>query len=88
MDLVHEFMWCYKDGVRYRPSLDPEYCPPNGQASREPITVIGGSANFPGNEDTLRSLVVHAVGAGDRLHVLDSQGRVQIRRSKKRRDGS
>ncbi|MEA2569745.1 MAG: hypothetical protein QOI24_1746 [Acidobacteriota bacterium] len=31
-------------------------------------------------EDTLRSLVVHAVGAGDRLHVIDSGGRVLIHR--------
>jgi len=32
-------------------------------------------------EDTLRCLVVHAVGAGDRLHVLDSGGRVRIVRN-------
>jgi hypothetical protein len=81
MDLVHEFMWCYKDGVRYRPSLHPEYWPRDGGASSEPITVIGGSAKFQGNEDTVRSLVVHAVGAGDRLRVLDSKGRVQIKRN-------
>jgi hypothetical protein len=79
MAIVHELLWCYdKDGVRYRPSLNPEYWPPDGQASREPITVIGRSENFQGNEDTLRNLVVHAVGASDRLHVFDSQGRVQI----------
>ena len=78
MDIVHEFLWCYNDGVRYRPSLNPEYWPPDGAANLEPITVIGRSANFQGNEDTLRNLVVHAVGAGDRLHVLDSQGRVQV----------
>jgi hypothetical protein len=81
MDLVHELLWCYKDGVRYRTSPFPEYWPLNGQASRDPITVIGGSANFQGNEDTLRSLIVHAVGAGDRLHVFDSRGRVRIDRS-------
>ena len=81
MALIHELMWCYKDGIRYRPSLYPDYWPPNDRVSLEPITVIGGSANFPGNEDTVRSLVVHAVGAGDRVHVLDSEGRVQIHRS-------
>src|SRR2546423_1474287 len=80
MDIVHELMWCYKDGVRYRPSVNPKYWPPDGQASREPVTMIGRSENFQGNEDTLRSLVVHAVGAGDRLHVFDSRGRVQIHR--------
>lgn len=80
MNIVHELMWCYKDGVRFRPSLNLEYWPPDGRASREPISVIGGSDKFQGNEDTLRSLVVHAVGAGDRLHVFDSQGRVHIDR--------
>lgn len=33
---------------------------------------------FRGNEDTLRSLLVHATGAGDRLHVRDSGGRIRI----------
>jgi len=80
MDLVHEFLWCYRDGVRYRPVLHPECWPSDSQISREPIKVLGQSANFRGNEDTLRSLVVHAVGAGDRLHVLDSKGRIQIDR--------
>lgn len=37
-----------------------------------------GSGRFRGNEDTLRSLVVHAAGAGDKLHVFDSGGRVRI----------
>jgi hypothetical protein len=81
MDIVHELMWCFKGGVRCRPILNPDYWPPDGQVSREPITVIGQSENFQGNEDTLRSLVVHAVGAGDHLRVFDSRGRVQINRS-------
>lgn len=80
MDVLHELMWCYKDGVRYRPTLNPAYWPPGDQASREPITLIGRTGKFQGNEDTLRSLVVHAVGAGDRLHVFDSRGRVRIDR--------
>lgn len=39
------------------------------------------AGKFRGNEDTLRSLVVHALGAGDRLHVFDSHGRVLIHRA-------
>lgn len=78
MDVVHELLWCYRDGVRYRPSINPEHWPPDGQASRGPITVAGRSENFQGNEDTVRNLVVHAVGAGDRLHVFDSGGRVRV----------
>ena len=82
MDVVHEFMWCYKDGIRQRPSPNPEYWTENGAAAHEPITLIGRNQNqnFQGNEDTLRSLVVHAVGASDRLHVFDSCGRVRIER--------
>lgn len=81
MDLIHELMWCFRDGVRFRPHLNPEHWPPAGEQSLEPITLIGQSKNFQGNEDTLRSLVVHAMGAGDRLHVIDSQGRVQVVRT-------
>jgi len=81
MDVVHELMWCYKDGIRFRPIVNPEYWPPAGKESSEPITLIGHSENFQGNEDMLRSLVVHAVGAGDRLRVIDSQGRVQVVRT-------
>jgi hypothetical protein len=80
MDIVHELLWCYKDGLRYRSGLDLAFWPTDIDAAREPINVIGGSENFQGNEDTLRSLVVHAVGAGDRLRVLDSKGRVRIPR--------
>lgn len=80
MNVVHELMWCYKDGVRYRSTLNPGYWPADEQASREPITLVGRSSKFQGNEDVLRSLVVHAVGAGDRLHIVDSGGRVRIDR--------
>ncbi|HKB66449.1 MAG TPA: hypothetical protein VKC61_11380, partial [Pyrinomonadaceae bacterium] len=80
MDLVHEFLWCYKDGVRYRPSPNPGYWL-SDEDYHEPIKVLGiQSQAFQGNEDTLRSLVVHAAGAGDRLHVFDSGGRVRIDR--------
>ena len=80
MDVIHDLMWCYKDGVRYRPALNPDYWPEDRYASREPITLIGRTSKFQGNEDVLRSLVVHAVGAGDRLHIFDSRGRVRIDR--------
>jgi hypothetical protein len=82
MDLVHEFLWCFRDGRRWRPSPNPQYWPPEARANSEPITIIGRSERFqdPGNEDALRSLVVHAVGAGERLRVIDSRGRVLIHR--------
>ena len=79
MEIVHDFMWCYRDGVRYRPPLNPDYWPAD-EATMKPIKLCGGSERFQGNEDTLRSLVVHALGAGNRLHVFDSGGRVRIER--------
>jgi len=81
MDIVHELLWCYEDGVRRHPSPFPEYW--SGRPPRRArLTVTGRSPNFRGNEDTLRSLVVHAAGAGDRLHVFDARGRIRIDRSK------
>jgi hypothetical protein len=77
MDVVHELVWCFENGVRRRPSPNPEHWP--GRPSRRARLIInGGSPNFRGNEDTLRSLVVHAAGASDRLHVFDSSGRIRI----------
>ena len=78
MGVLHEFMWCYEDGIRRRPTLFPDYW--TGRPAHEPITLSGPQGKFRGNEDTLRSLVVHAAGAGDQLHVFDSQGRVRIDR--------
>jgi len=80
MDLLHEFLWCYWEGVRRLPSPNPQYWPADSEVLRHPVKVIGGSDRIHGNEDTLRNLVVHAVGAGDRIQVLDSQGRVRIDR--------
>jgi hypothetical protein len=77
MDLVHELTWCFENGVRRHPSPHPEHWPAK-PSRRARLTVQGGSPNFTGNEDTLRSLVVHAAGAGDRLHVFDSRGRIRI----------
>jgi hypothetical protein len=52
------------------------------QRETDGVRVTGPrSAAFRGNEDTLRSLVVHAAGAGDRLHVFDARGRIRIERT-------
>jgi hypothetical protein len=81
MDLVHEFLWCFKDGFRHCPSPFPEYWPSDDKVARQPITVLGEDyekLQLIGGEDTLRSFVVHALGASDRLHVIDSRSRVRI----------
>ncbi|HEV7921054.1 MAG TPA: hypothetical protein VGR02_09725 [Thermoanaerobaculia bacterium] len=76
-DFTHELLWCFEDGVRRRPSINPDFWPPEGE-----LHVTGDTTHFRtrGNEDTLRNFVVHAAGAGDRLHVFDSGGRVRIER--------
>jgi len=80
MDIVHELVWCFENGVRRRPSPYPEYW--SGKPSRRArLTIHSGSPTSRANEDTLRSLVVHAAGASDRLHVFDSRGRVRIIRN-------
>jgi len=47
-----------------------------------PVTLRGrmGKRGSPCSEDTLRSLVVHAVGASDRLRVIQSRGRINLDR--------
>lgn len=82
MDIVHELLWCFDNGVRRHPSPHPELWPGRRPPHRARLNITGRSPNFRGNEDTLRNLVVHAVGAGDRLHVFDARGRIRIDRSK------
>jgi hypothetical protein len=81
MEVIHELMWCYRNGVRVRPPIYPEYWSSVTDENEEPIALQGHSENFQGNEDMLRSLVVHAAGAGDRLKVINSQGRVHVIRT-------
>jgi hypothetical protein len=78
MDIAHEFLWCFNDGVRDRAPVHPEYWPAGADAG---VTVNGDIRRFraPGNEDTLRSLVVHAAGAA--VRIVDSGGRVRIIRN-------
>lgn len=54
----------------------------SASAPFEPITLRGrvGKHGSPCSEDTLRNLLVHAAGAADRLHVVDSHGRIRIDR--------
>ena len=75
-----EFLYCFRDGKRIRPTLSPEEWPPHegrGEHLFSPKVIPPG---FPEDviEDTFRSLVVHAVGAAKRLRVIDSHGRILI----------
>lgn len=78
MEVAHELLWCFRDGERVRPSPYPQHWP--ARLGRKTMQVAGAVETFRSvaNEDTLRSLVVHAAGASDRLHVFDSRGKVDI----------
>jgi hypothetical protein len=82
LEIIHEGLLCSQRGEATRPrALEPE--PHSSERPpREPITVRGrvGKRGSPCSEDTLRSLVVHAVDASDRLRVIDSAGRVCLDR--------
>jgi hypothetical protein len=76
MRSAHEFLYCFRDGRRFRPSLCPEEWD-DDEVAYEPITSNYGAWGTCG-EDHLRSFVVHASGAGRHLHCLDAAGRVVI----------
>jgi hypothetical protein len=78
MQIVHEFLYCFRDGRRSRPSLCPSEwgCDRDGPGS-EPVV-----SNYTHwgqcSEDHLRCFVVHANGAGDRLLHLDGGECVKV----------
>jgi hypothetical protein len=80
MQLAHEFLYCFKDGRRVRPSPSPEEWDAQTAPLAGAFTVEGHYQDLHkiGNEDALRSLVVHAAGAADRMFVLDSGGRLSV----------
>jgi hypothetical protein len=82
MDLVHELLWCFEDGRRIKPSPRPESWPNDPPVEHLPFTVSKHGAEFRtrGNEDTLRNLAVHALASSEGVRVIDSNGRIVIRR--------
>ena len=80
MQLAHEFLYCFRDGRRCRPSARPEEWPASPEPPAGSFTLGGHFQDLHkiGNEDTLRSLIVHAAGAADRMYVLDSAGRLSV----------
>lgn len=82
MQLTHEFLFCFREGRRCRPSPRPEEWPEGDEpfAAAGSFALEGHTSDMHkiGNEDALRSLVVHAAGAADRMFVLDSGGRLSV----------
>jgi len=81
LEVIHEGVLSSQSSEAIRPrALEPEHS--EARRQREPITVRGrvGKRGSPCSEDTLRSLVVHAVDASDRLRIIDSGGRICLDR--------
>jgi len=81
LEVIHEGVLSSQRSEATRPrAVEPEHS--GAQRQCEPITVRGrvGKRGSPCSEDTLRSLVVHAVDASDRLRIIDSGGRICLGR--------
>jgi hypothetical protein len=80
MQLAHDFLFCFKDGKRCRPSPSPEAWTAQDEPPAGAFALAGHFQDLQkiGNEDTLRSLVVHAASAADRMFVLDCGGRISV----------
>jgi hypothetical protein len=80
MRLAHELLYCFADGRRARPSACPEEWAAEGDPPAGAFAVGGHFQDLHkiGNEDTLRSLVVHAAAAAEHMFVLDAAGRLDV----------
>jgi hypothetical protein len=78
MQTLHEFLYCFRDGVRVKPSAKPDQWPEAEERKHGPVRMrAGGNQSWESSsEDVLRSFVVHVAGAGDRLRVMDSGGAI------------
>jgi len=79
MQIVHELLYCFEDGSRFRPTPNPGEWAGESEAPAA-FEAEGDCRDLRrvGNEDTLRSLVVHAVGAAGRMFILDSEGMIRV----------
>ena len=80
MQIIHELCYCFEDGQRHRPSPHPEEWREADGADQSAFQLAGEYRDLQiiGNEDTLRSLVVHALDAANRMLVLDSQEVIRV----------
>lgn len=79
MQIMHELFYCFENGKRSRPTLHPEEWP-ESESEPEAFNLRGDIRNLQriGNEDTLRSLVINAAGASERMFLLDSKESIQV----------
>lgn len=76
---IHDLIWCHNAaGKRIRPSHQPDRCLPGDESLG--LRIVGPKGffrlGFGGSEDTTRSILVHAAGAGDRMRFLSAGGRI------------
>lgn len=83
MQCLHELLYCFDDGRRIRPGRRPPGWRDDLERQAAPFTAVGRTHPYRecGNEDALRSLVAHGVGASARIHVLDAGRYVRVFRS-------
>ena len=76
---IHDLIWCHDaTGKRTKPSHRPDRCLPGDE--KLGLKIVGPKGffrlGFGGSEDTTRSILVHAAGAGDRMRFLSAGGRI------------
>ena len=77
MQVLHEFTYCFKNGIRVRPSLAISSWPMEMESQLE--WSIQGERRHSnlfdrGDEDTIRNLTVHALFAESYLNIFDGEG--------------
>lgn len=82
MQALHDLIYAFKDGRRFRPSHlgeDPEEAS-YAEGADDPVVMRGVCALRAGkaSEDNLRSLTAHVVGAGERVAVWDARDRIRV----------
>jgi hypothetical protein len=80
MQILHDFIWAFRNGRRVRPAHLPFDDAEGGLGAGKLVRLQGTCRNRQGTvkEDELRSLVAHAVGAGKRLFVRDAGERIVL----------
>ena len=80
MQTLHEFLYCFNNGVRVKPSSKPDQWPEAEEREYGPVRMrAGGNQSWESStEDVLRSFVAHVAGGGERLRVIDSAGRIFV----------
>jgi hypothetical protein len=80
MQNLHELFYCFREGRRHLATFQPEVWAEAGSDNDEAFCLKGDFHNLQriGNEDTLRSLTIHAAGAGEQMFLLNSKDSIWV----------